>query len=270
MNVSNTNIPTSLAVVFGFLILLLLPFDKVFVLFELGEFKENHLGDSLKNIVIILFGIIMIKRFRYIRVSGIANYIPRNSSSLIFPLYFLLLGPLQYYSNPDQFANIDWVNMLILFLSMITVGLSEEVIFRGFVMPNLIQGSPSSQSLIVPILTSSLLFGVLHFLNLFQAEKQFLQVLSQVIYATMFGVAFGILLLRTGSILPLGLLHGLINFSSSLDNLPNVIEPVGDDAYSAFDAIIAILVVTPFFIYALRQLPKINRNEVRDLFGSNE
>ncbi len=266
VNFSNTHIGTSVSVVLGFLFLLLLPFDLILIPFGLDGFKTHHLGDGLKNIFIALFGIILIIRLGYLKVSGITNPIPKNVFLFIIPLYFLLLGPIEYYILGYQFSAIETVDVLILLFSSLTVGLSEEVIFRGLVLPNLIKGSSSDQPLIVPILTASLLFGVLHFLNLLQPDKHFHLVLSQVLYATMFGVAFGIILLRTGSLFGLGLLHGLINFSSNWDDLPGAVEPDGVDLYRTYEAIIAVLVVLPFFVYMVRQLSKIDRNHVMKLF----
>ena len=85
MNVSNSNLATSIAVVFGFLFILLLPFDKVFVPFDLGEFKERYLGDGLKNIVIIIYGIALIQRYGYKKVSGISNIRPKNTFLFYHP-----------------------------------------------------------------------------------------------------------------------------------------------------------------------------------------
>lgn len=266
MNLSNPNLSTSITVVFGFLLLLLLPFDKTLVLFELGEYKQHFLGDALKNLTIIIYGYALIKRFGYVRVSGIFNIIPKPVTLLIIPLYFVLLGPLQYYLLGYEFQNIASIDVLILFVAMITVGLSEELIFRGFVLPHLIKGTTSDQSLLSPIILGSLLFGVLHFLNLLNPDSYFPLILSQVIYATMFGAAFGIILLRTGSLLPLGFLHGIINFSSNWDELPGVVEPATAELYRMHDTIISVIVVLPFLFYTLKQIPKIDRKAVFGLY----
>ena len=270
MNLSNANLGTSISVVGGFLLLLLLPFDKILVLFGFDEFKEHHLGDILKNSVIVIFGYLLIKRFGYIKISGIKNFIPKHPMLLIVPLYFVLLGPIMYLLFDYEFHNIKTADVLILFAAMLSVGISEEVIFRGFVLPNLIKGAPPNQPLIVPILLGSFLFGVLHFLNLLKADASLHLVLSQVTYATFFGVAFGIVLLRTGSLLPLGLLHGVINFSSNWDDLPGAVEPQGMETYVIHEAIISVIVVLPFLFYTLKQLPKIDRNAVIHLYETDK
>lgn len=158
------------------------------------------------------------------------------------------------------------LDFVLLLLGMLSVGLSEEVVFRGFVLPHLIKKSPLDQGLIVPIVMAALLFGVLHLLNLLQPNASLVTVMSQVTYATMFGVAFGIVLLRTESLLPLGILHGLINFSSNWDKLPGAISPIKTETFLLYEALISVIIVAPFLWYALRQLPKINRESILQRF----
>ncbi|MEX0291288.1 MAG: CPBP family intramembrane glutamic endopeptidase [Flavobacteriaceae bacterium] len=266
MNLSNANLGSSISAVGGFLLLLLLPFDKILGPFGLDEFKAHHLGDILKNCTIIIFVLFLIKRSGCLKISGVNNFIPRHPMLLIVPLYFVFLGPIMYVVFDYEFYNIKTADVLILLTAMISVGISEEVIFRGFVLPNLIKGAPLNQPLIVPILLGSFLFGLLHFLNLFRADTSLPLVLSQVTYATFFGVAFGIVLLRTGSLLPLGLLHGIINFSSSWDDLPGAVEPPEIKEFVVQEAILSVIVVLPFLFYTLKQLPKIDRNALLQLY----
>ncbi len=259
MNFSNSHLPTSMAVVFIFLFLLILPFDHLLTASHLDDFKSHHLGDILKNLVIILFGYGLIKRFGYTKIAGLSQWLPNHPILLIIGLYFVVLGPLEYLLLGYQFDHIKTVDVLVLLAAMLSVGLSEEIIFRGFVLPHLLTGAPAHQSVLQPIFLASLLFGLLHFLNLFQVNAYLPLVLAQVIYATMFGVAFGIILLRTGSILPLGLLHGVINFSSNWDELPGAIAPAGLELYRLPEAIISVLVVLPFLLYMLREVRKVDR-----------
>ena len=266
MNFSNSNLPTSVAIVFGFLLMLLLPFDKVFAIFNLGDYQEDGLGDILSNIVIICYGYFLIRRFGYPKVSGVTNLKPKYPILLVIPLYFIILNLLQYVLLGYEFNHIKFIDVVILLGSMMTVGFSEEIIFRGFVLPNLIKGITSDQSLFAPIFMGAMLFGVLHLLNLFQSDSHLWIVLSQVTYATTFGIAFGIVLLRSASLLPLAILHGLINFSSNLANLPGAVEPPEVAEYKVYEGIIAVIVVLPFFSYSLYQFPKIDRSTILNLY----
>ncbi|MGI9545053.1 MAG: hypothetical protein ACR2MX_17460, partial [Cyclobacteriaceae bacterium] len=71
------------------------------------------------------------------------------------------------------------------------------------------------------------------------------------------------------SLLPLGLLHGLINFSFNWGKLPGAVVPPEIETYQLYDAIISVIIVLPYFYYTLRQLSKLNRNAILDLYQLN-
>ncbi|MDC8006121.1 CPBP family intramembrane metalloprotease [Aureisphaera galaxeae] len=265
---SNPNLGSSIAVVGGFLFLLLLPFDQLLTPFGLNEFKMQYIGDILKNSVIIIGGIFLIIQFGYTKISGLTQFKPKHTILVLIPLYFILAGPAEYIVLGYQFDNVNPINVLILFLAMMSVGFSEEIIFRGFVLPHLIKGAHSEQSLLAPIVLSAFMFGVLHFFNLFQTDSHFVTVLAQVIYATMFGVGFAIMLLRTGSIYPIGFLHGIINFASNWDDLPGTVITKEIANFRTYEAIVSVLIVLPFFFYMLKQLPKIDRKSLMERYNT--
>lgn len=263
---SNPNIPGAMGVTVGFLFLLLLPLDNWMESLGLGDFQAAQGGDIVKNCLIVVYGVILIRQFGYQKISGMLTLSVRNIGLLLIPTYFIGLGLLQYVVFDYEMLPISFNNFMLLLLAMITVGFSEEIIFRGFVLPHLLKGSGKKESALPAIVLSALLFGLLHFLNLLQRDSNWLTVLAQVIYATMFGVSFGITLLRTGSLFPLGILHGLINFSSNLAKLPEVTEPAMLQQYKLHDAAFSVIVVLPYFLYALQQLPKLNLMDVRAQF----
>ncbi len=266
MKLSNRNLPTSIFVVLGFLLLLLIPFDVFIGFLNLSDFQTTHLADILKNLCIIIYALSFIYRYRYEKVSGLRNFFPRRWILLLIPLYFVLVGPLWYVYFGYELNTINALDVVMLLCAMLSVGFSEELVFRGFVLPHLIRGSEPNQPLIGPILLSSLLFGILHLLNLFNPDSHFASIIAQVVYATFFGVAFAIILLKTKSLLPLGFLHGIINFANSLDELPGAIEPSEMDNYVVQEAIFAVLIVLPFLLYTLRQLPSLSKEEILDYY----
>lgn len=251
----NENLGTSVLAAAGFLVLLLLPFNLFFT--ALDSFKAAQLGDALKNGIIILYGWALIRHFGHVKESGVLTILPRNAFLFLIPTYFLFLGPLQYLLFDYTFESIQSSDVLILLFSNLTVGLSEEIIFRGFMVPHLIKGRDQSKSLLYPLTLGAFLFGGLHFLNLLANDSNTYLVIAQVTYATMFGVAFGVLLLRSNSLFPIGILHGLINFTSNWHDLPGATEPAIMEQYQLHEAIISVVVVLPFFIWSLVQLKKV-------------
>ncbi|MDW3193674.1 MAG: CPBP family intramembrane glutamic endopeptidase [Cytophagales bacterium] len=262
MSSSNVNLGGGIAVAFGFLLLLLLPFEAFFRAFDFPSFQSEQLGDIMKNLIIMIGAFVLIYRSGYQKLAGLTTLKTKITFLIIVPLYFLLAGPFQYWILDYQFDSIQIGDIFILLLAMLSVGFSEELVFRGYVLPHLLIGADARQRLIIPIFTAGFLFGVLHFVNLLSPDANIITVCAQVTYATMFGIAFGILLLRTERIFPIGCLHGLINFSGNLHDLPGAIEPGNIDEYRVWEAVLSIIIVIPFFILALRQLPKIQREHL--------
>lgn len=270
MSAPNANISGGLSAAFGFLLLLLLPFQTIFKTIGLDAFYAEHLGDLSKNLVIIIFAVLLIVRRGYQNVAGINTVRTKNTLLIVVPLYFVLAGPIQYWALDYQFDSIQAIDLLLLLLAMMSVGLSEELVFRGFILPHLIAGVDNDQTLKSPIITLAFLFGVLHLLNLLSSDAHVALVLAQVTYATMFGVAFGILLLRTGGIYPIGFLHGIINFSGNLHDLPGASEPSNIDEFKIWEALISVAIVLPFFFFAWRQLPKINQEALMHTYKQDQ
>lgn len=262
MSSPNPNIGGGITAAFGFLFLLLLPFQGIFKALDCSEFYVEHLGDLIKNLVIILVAVLLIYHFRYQKLAGLISLKPKNTSLVIVPFYFVFAGPMQYWVLDYQFDAILIRDVMLLLLAMLSVGFSEELVFRGFILPHLIVGADTNRPLIIPITISAFLFGVLHFVNLLSADAHIALVLAQVTYASMFGIAFGVLLLRTGSIFPIGFLHGIINFSGSLHDLPGASEPVNMDEFKVWEALFSVLIVIPFLLFTYKQLPNILRGDL--------
>ncbi len=106
-------------------------------------------------------------------------------------LFFLIYFPSK---NTYHFASV--------FLCLFTV-FFEELFFRGW-LQNRLKGMPHY------ILLTNLLFGLFHFVNLFQG-KSFLYVLSQTIISIGFGICFSIMTIETKSLFPAVFFHFIFN-----------------------------------------------------------
>lgn len=94
-------------------------------------------------------------------------------------------------------------------VSMVCVGILEEVIFRGLLFRALCR-----ENLPMAVAVSSITFGVGHIVNLFTGA-QLLATLLQICYATGAGFLFTVLFLRSGSLIPCIATHILINSLSA-------------------------------------------------------
>jgi membrane protease YdiL (CAAX protease family) len=143
--------------------------------------------------------------------------------------------------------------MALLFVNTLLVGVSEELAFRGV----LLRGLMSRLGMWPSVLISSAVFGSVHVLNVL-ATGSLTAALAQAVAATMSGVFFAALVIRTGSILPSMGLHVLWNFGAFL--IVTTAARQGEAALASGEAmpemsplvyLTPILFNLPIFLYAL-------------------
>ena len=130
---------------------------------------------------------------------------------------FLIVGVMnlvEYDWAGLQFSGMNAARWLI---NNLGVGLFEEMMMRGFVLYLLYRAwGRTRKGLIWACIIQAVLFGALHFSNLMQGAD-FLSVLSQVIYSSFIGLAFGGMALITRSLIPGIVVHGLIDAFGAMD-----------------------------------------------------
>ena len=125
---------------------------------------------------------------------------------------------------------------LELLLIALLIGFAEETIYRGLMLNALKARGPWT-----PAIVTSVLFGLSHSLNLLSG-KSGADILIQVAYALAIGFGFAAVVLRTGLLWPLILVHALIDFTSFL----------GSGEHSAsWNAVAGIGVTFAFMSYGL-------------------
>lgn len=132
----------------------------------------------------------------------------------------------------------------ILIVEEIFIGIFEEFLFRGIILNTLLIKMNSSTfiSKIAAIIISSVLFGIVHLLNLFDNPDLINDTIAQVFYSVFIGIFFGALYLRTKNIWVVVFYHIMYNSASEIPviffNIPN--QTVTDSTIS--DALLNILV----------------------------
>jgi membrane protease YdiL (CAAX protease family) len=117
----------------------------------------------------------------------------------------------------DSYVIPDVPNLFMVVLHpFIGTGLFEEVLFRGLVLKILlIKSGYTKKGIINAILISSVLFGLVHIINIL-AGADILPTLSQIVSATALGFFFAILYLRKRLLLLPIFFHGLTNLSTQI------------------------------------------------------
>ncbi|TXS92104.1 CPBP family intramembrane metalloprotease [Parahaliea maris] len=172
---------------------------------------------------------------------------------LWFPSIYLLLmvAGILYLGVPPLGA------VLLVFVNTMMVGFSEEVMFRGVLFRASIERMPVWPA----ILLNMVLFGGVHAFNGF-ITGDFSAAFAQSAAAAMSGLVFMAILLRTGSIWPAIIYHGLWDFLLFVVGLASTANGggAGDASPPAFAAYAPMLLNLPNFIFALILLRNIHRH----------
>jgi uncharacterized protein len=110
-------------------------------------------------------------------------------------------------------ATTDSLTIIIVVFSALMIGITEETLFRGVILHALLP-----KGVLRAALVSTALFTAAHLINLiYGADLTYIGI--QMAIAAFIGFWFAALKLKTGTILPLVLMHALIDTVSSLTNL---------------------------------------------------
>ncbi len=107
--------------------------------------------------------------------------------------------------------NMSVTETVLYMLSMLCVGFLEEIIFRGLLFKAMAKDGLKSA-----VIVSSVTFGIGHIINLFNGSgAELLPNLLQVVYAVAAGFMFVMIFLKSGSLIPCILCHGVFNALSA-------------------------------------------------------
>ncbi len=164
-----------------------------------------------------------------------------------FPIIGLFTGAAQVTAAP--------IDLLLLAFQSLSVGLFEEMTFRGFLFPLVLQkfrGRPP----FLPVIASSALFAAVHLVNLFDGMSP-AAVLLQTGYSFLIGGMCAVVLLKTRCIWFCVLLHAVYNCGGTL--IPTLGSgTVWDPATVTITAILGIIVL----LIMLRTLHRVTDSEI--------
>lgn len=111
--------------------------------------------------------------------------------------------------------------IIIVIAEQILVGIFEEFLFRGLVLNTLLEKTKHLQykGMIWSLLISSVLFGAVHMLNLFENPEQINSTIVQTVGAIFIGVFLGALYLRCQNIWVVVFYHALIDIATDLPQI---------------------------------------------------
>ena len=236
------------------------------VLFSLGlkSFSHEFLGFSLfeddylnKNSINTIVNVLLSFCYLiFINANNIKNNIGlgEHVKFKIHPIYFPLIYAVLINLLSFEFEGKLQLNYLfVLLIHMLSVGMVEELSFRGIIQNLFIDFfGKKRKGIIKSIVLSALLFALIHLINF---NKGLWGEIAQFSYALFIGLSFGVVLFITKRIYPLIIIHGLIDFASGIDRMG--ISNYTLEPSTLENSILVILLLSPYLFYAIYFFKKI-------------
>ncbi|MDC1162496.1 type II CAAX endopeptidase family protein [Tenacibaculum sp.] len=234
----------------GFIALLWLakPLRKLFENYNITELKGKLIAGIIARLFIITISFWIIGKLKFKKYNGIEKGEKvQNLQSLIIPFLFILMGLL---SSWNIYINADKTTLILFTASVFIVGLTEELLFRGTILPLFISYFKSQKGVLYfSVIASSLIFGIIHYINIFKEPGNFGGITHQVFFALSIGVFFGGLMLRTKNITIPSLFHGFVNFSFGTGDLKqDDIQTINEKITNGVDWS-SLILTTLFFVF---------------------
>lgn len=168
------------------------------------------------------------------------------------------------YGTPDR-SLVEVLPLMAFYaVTNLGIGLLEESVCRCVLFNSFKEFlGNNKKGVYLAAFLSSLLFGALHLGNLNGSNT--ISTITQVIYATFFGMLFAVIYYRSGNLLSCIILHGLVDFADCFWRLffknrgeLKMIESTTDSSIG--DAVVTLAITSVFLIAALVQLHMEFRN----------
>ncbi len=253
--------PMNLFVLF-FLMLLAVAVEEVLAVFvpsfalsavKYGRYGLEVIAEGALALLIIV--IIFIFGFKYIFTEKGESF--KNSIKVGMP--FFLMALLITISNLGNFKGANPKDFISLVLYMLFVGIYEELLCRGWLLNVFVRKHNKKYGqVILSIALSSLVFGCMHFLNVFSGQT-FFQSLMQVFQTTALGFLLGAIYYRTKNIYSVIFLHGFFDFGIMLGEMNMLRDCTAGEATRAimiYDSITSAAIALMYLTWALYILRK--------------
>lgn len=171
---------------------------------------------------------------------------PATRMLLYVPLAIIALSRFCFGAT----MNYPLLETALFIISMLGVGFMEEMIFRGLLFRGM-----AKNNLTAAIIVSALTFGIGHIVNLFNASGQdLIETLVQIVFAVIIGFVLVFVLLKSGSIWPCIVFHGVHNALSAFSDEATQIATLGSELNAIlFTLGIAVVVGGGYLIYLVKQ-----------------
>jgi membrane protease YdiL (CAAX protease family) len=202
------------------------------VLKHLAGWGSNgaYVGHAIGLVIGSVFLHELLRRFEWLDVVRLRKLQPVAWLFIVPPLLYVITAVFYVSSGTFDLNFSDPLRSSLITIRMLSTGLFEETAFRGVILSAmLLAWGSTKRGVLKCFLISSLLFGMLHLVNLL--SRDILPAFSNAVYTCFTGALFAGVALRCRSIWPAVLLHGLSNALLSLNRLGDVLVHPASQRY---------------------------------------
>ncbi|MBO3699238.1 CPBP family intramembrane glutamic endopeptidase [Roseivirga sp. E12] len=260
-----------LAISLGFVLFLnlVLPLRSIIGDFIEGEKTVRMAAGIIIRFIMFAILVYLIRRFKFEKFIGIGagiekGFYMRQSIILLIPMVFITMGIISDFS---VYVNAGSGILTLFLIEHFFVALIEELAFRAIILPLVIQiRANKKRLLLVSVCLTSLIFGALHYLNLFREPGNFSGITFQVVFASAIGIFLGGLLLRTRHIIFPIMIHFLVNAAFGKSELRPENEDLVTEAVGSSTDSSSLFVTLGLFVFVaiggVVMIRKVDRNEI--------
>ncbi len=227
----------------------------------ISEELQTYCAKIFFGVLISIYSIFYIKKARLQFLSGISK--PSYKFLLLYciPWYIVILLDI------SNLSKLSFGQIILPFMAVLFHAFAEELTIRGIILPSLITSEKelSVRSLQKAIVLSAVIFGIVHFASLLNYD--FTSAMTQVVYATIFGLFYGVVLVKGRNIYFLSLSHAVVNFLNRIKhiNQPEIVESSTEQQSVFLTIALTIVLFLPILLIAIYLIRKLTNTDVLEI-----
>lgn len=183
--------------------------------------EDKYICDSVSRLLVIAGAISIVVGVKWNIDLGLGGKGIKLGLLLGWPIYIAMainIYDVCTMSHIEQIPSVfGWISYI---LYVFAIGVYEEVVLRGMVLNKMLEKwGRDKKGILGAVLLSSLLFGLLHLVNLIGKPWLVVATGTQVVYALFLGIFFSAIYLRTKNLWSVIILHMLLDLGGCLDEL---------------------------------------------------
>lgn len=176
-------------------------------IFTSNEKTVFYLDGIIKRLVLSIIGVVLIYKYEF--DSQLKSSVKIKNVLAVIPAFLVVINnlPIIGLINKNVVIDSTTLHTVLFLLYALSIGIFEEVIFRGILFPLcVIKLNDKKNKIFWAVVLSSAMFSLTHLLNLLGGAG-IVQTIMQIGYSFLIGAMSAIVLVKTGNIYSSVILH---------------------------------------------------------------